>query len=292
MGIVEFLRQIPDIHFTEKEKMADKTSLKVGGAARYFVMPETVYSTRECVKRAKEYGVKYKVVGNGTNILVSDRGYDGLIICTKNLNGVLLDRGEVIALCGTPLNRLVTFTKGCGRSGAEGLIGIPATVGGAIYENASAFNYSVSDNITEVTALSDGEIKRYKKSECKFGYRTSIFKNNGEFILSARFSFPKKRAVATDFNKIRRDKQPAGNTCGSIFKNPPDAFAGELIEKANLKGYRIGGATVSDKHANFIVTENGATARDVYNLIQKIKSEVYERFGVQLVEEVEFIGEF
>ena len=292
MGIVELFRQIPDIHFTEKEKMADKTSLKAGGVARYFVMPETVYSTRECVKRATENGVKYKVIGNGTNILVSDRGYDGLIICTKNLNGVLLDRGEVIALCGTPLSRLITFTKGCGRSGAEGLIGIPATVGGAIYENASAFNYCISDRIEEVTALSDGALKRYKKSECKFGYRTSIFKNNGEFILSARFSFPKKRAVDTDFNKIRRDKQPAGNTCGSIFKNPPDAFAGELIEKANLKGYRIGGATVSDKHANFIVTENGATACDVYMLIQKIKSEVYEHFGVQLVEEVEFIGEF
>ena len=120
-----------------------------------------------------------------------------------------------------------------------------------------------------------------------------MFKENGEFIVSAKFSFPKRKAeIKTDFNALRKSTQAAGRTCGSVFKNPPDAFAGELIEKAGLKGLKIGGATVSEKHANFIVTVDGATARDVYNLIQKIKSEVFNKFGVRLKEEVEYVGEF
>ncbi len=296
MGIVELLRQIPDIHFKQNENMSDKTSMGVGGCAKFYAVPESVYTFNLCVKAAKDSGVKYKIIGNGTNLLVSDDGYDGFIICTKNLNRVLLDRGEIVALCGTPLSKLVAFTAGAGRTGAEGLAGIPATVGGAIFQNAGAFGYSVSDYLYEVTSVKNGETVRRKKSECGFGYRTSAFKASGEFIVSARFRFPKRKAVIKqkfpDFAAKRRNSQPYGRTCGSVFLNPEGDSAGRLIEAAGLKGLRVGGATVSDKHANFIVAGSVASARDVYMLIDKIKREVYEKFGVRLKEEVEYLGEF
>lgn len=293
MGIVEELKTIPDIHFKENEDMSLKTSLKVGGKAKYFVEPESVRGLAEAVKIAKTKGVEYKIVGNGTNLLISDKGFNGLVACTKNLNRVLLDKGEIIALCGTPLSRLVRFTQGSGRVGAEGLADIPATVGGAICRNAGAFGYAVSDYITEVTSVKDGEVIRRKKGECRFSYRKSIFLGNGEFIASAKFHFPKRRdAVKTDFKEQRRKMQPLGRTCGSVFVNPPDVYAGKLIEDAGLKGLTIGGATVSDKHANFIVTTDGATANDVYGLINEIKKEVFAKFGVKLAEEVEYVGEF
>lgn len=293
MGIVEKWKAIPDIHFKENEDMSLKTSLKVGGKARYFVEPESVRGLAEAVRIAKTAGIEYKIVGNGTNLLISDKGYDGLVACTKNLNRVLLDKGEIIALCGTPINRLVKFTQGCGRVGAEGLADIPATVGGAIARNAGAFGYSISDYITEVTSVADGEVIRRKKGECRFSYRKSVFLNSGEFIASAKFHFPKRReSVKTDFKEQRRKTQPLGRTCGSVFINPPNFYAGKLIEDAGLKGLTVGGATVSDKHANFIVTTDGATATDVYGLINEIKKEVFAKFGVKLAEEVEYVGEF
>lgn len=293
MGIVEFLRQIPDIHFTENENMEERTSLKVGGAAKFFVCPDTVYALTKSISAAQNMGVKYKIIGNGTNLLVSDKGFDGLIICTKNLNGLLLDKGEIIALCGTPLKRFTDFVRGAGRTGAEGLAGIPATIGGAIYQNAGAFGYNISDRITEVTSIKDGLTVRRKKADCRFGYRDSVFKRNGEFIVSAKFRFNKRKApIAEDYCELRKNSQPSGRTCGSVFLNPEGDFAGRLIERAGLKGFKIGGATVSDKHANFIITEQGATARDVYSLIEKIKREVYAKFSVTLKEEVEYLGEF
>lgn len=293
MGIVDFLRQIPDIHFTENENMTEKTSLKVGGAAKYFVSPESVYTFTECIRAAENAGVKYKIIGNGTNLLVSDLGFDGLILCTKNLNGLLLDKGEIIALCGTPLKKFSDFVRGSGRTGAEGLADIPATVGGAVFQNAGAFGFTVSDRLSEVTSLKNGEIIRRGKKDCRFGYRDSVFKRNGEFIISAKFKFEKRKASDNkDYSLLRKASQPYARTCGSVFLNPDGDHAGRLIESAGLKGLRLGGAAVSDKHANFIVTEVGAKARDVYELIKKIKKEVYEKFNVKLIEEVEYLGEF
>ncbi|MBP5466521.1 MAG: UDP-N-acetylmuramate dehydrogenase [Clostridia bacterium] len=293
MGIVELLRQIPDIHFTENENMSVKTSLAVGGNARYYVCPDSAHAVIECLKVADKANVPYKIIGNGTNLLVSDSGYNGLIVCTRNLCGVLLDKGETIALCGTPLVKLVNFVSGSGRTGAEGLIGIPATVGGALTMNAGAFGYSVSDCVSEITCVSGGEIIRRKKAECGFGYRTSAFKFSGEFIVSAKFRFPKRKVIIkNDFYERRLKNQPSGKTCGSVFKNPAGDFAGRLIESAGLKNATVGGARVSEKHANFIITEDGATSRDVYDLIAEIKAIVLQKFGVRLKEEVEYLGEF
>lgn len=293
MGVVEELRQIPDIRLTENEDMSQKTSLGVGGKAKYYAQPKSVMALMQGIKIAKSNGVKTKIIGNGTNLLISDDGFNGLIVCTKELNRVLLDKGEIIALCGTPLKRLVTFTSGCGRTGVEGLSDIPATVGGAICRNAGAFGYTISDYISEVTSVKDGEVFRRNKNQCGFSYRKSAFLSGEEVVLSAKFRFPKKKeGIKIDFSERRRNSQPTGRTCGSVFVNPVGEYAGKLIEEAGLKGLTIGGATVSDKHANFIVTEKGATAEDVYGLIKTIKSTVYDKFGINLSEEVEYIGDF
>ena len=299
MGIVDLLRQIPDIHFQENEKLSLKTSLGVGGEARYYVQPESVNGLIRCANAANVCGVPFKTIGNGTNLLVSDKGYDGLIACTKNLNGLLLDKGEIIALCGTPLLRFVNFVSGSGRTGAEGLAGIPATVGGAICNNAGAFGFCVSDYISEVTLLNQGEIVRLKKVQCGFGYRQSAFSNFGIYegatVISAKFRFPRRKIrhkSGADYYAIRKLTQPSGRTCGSVFKNPHGGYAGRLIEDAGLKNFRVRGAYVSDVHANFIITEENATATDVYTLIREIKRRVYDKFGVTLKEEVEYLGEF
>ena len=293
MGVKETLRGIPDVRFTENENAARFTSFGVGGAAKYFIMPRSIHSLIAGVRAAAECGVKYRIIGNGSNLLVSDGGYDGLIVCTKNLNRVLFDKGEIAVLCGTPLSRLTAFAAGCGRTGFEGLRGIPATLGGAVYQNAGAFGQSVSDHITDITSAKDGEIVRRVRSECRFGYRDSIYKTNGEIIISAKFRFPKRKSGENaDYSALRRARQPAGRTCGSVFLNPTGDFAGALIERAGLKGHKVGGARVSDKHANFIIAEDGATALDVYELIEEIKTRVYEKFGVLLKEEVEYLGEF
>lgn len=295
MGIVELLRQIPDIHFKENENMSLKTSLGVGGNARYYVQPESVNGLIKCALAAKSCGVDFKTIGNGTNLLVSDKGYDGLIACTKNLNGLLLDKGEIIALCGTPLARFVNFVAGSGRTGAEGLAGIPATIGGAICQNAGAFGFTVSDYLREVTLLRQGEIVRLKKSQCGFGYRKSVFLGSGDTVISAKFRFPRRRAkreAGADYGEMRKKSQPTGRTCGSVFKNPHGDHAGRLIEEAGLKGFRVNGAVVSRVHANFIVAENGATASDVFALIGEIKRRVYFKHGVRLTEELEYLGEF
>ncbi|MBQ6979518.1 MAG: UDP-N-acetylmuramate dehydrogenase [Clostridia bacterium] len=293
MGIVESLRQIPDINFTEDVNLGYRTSFGVGGRAKYYVSPESVYSLMQCINAATSWEFKYKIIGNGTNILVSDKGYDGLIICTKNLNSVFLDKGEIISLCGTPITRFVNFVSGSGRTGAEGLCGIPATVGGAIYQNAGAFGYTVSDFIYEVTCIKDGKTIKRRKNACGFGYRKSVFQDSGEFIVSAKFRFPKrKKAIKNTFFERRNVSQPSGRTCGSVFTNPPSDYAGRLIESAGLKGAKVGGAQVSTKHANFIVASENAAAQDVYLLINEIKQKVYDEFGVRLKEEVEYLGEF
>jgi len=214
-----------------------------------------------------------------------------------NLNSKLLDKGDVISLCGTQLSSLIKFATGSGFTGMEGLYGIPATVGGAICQNAGAFGYTVSDYIEEVTALVGGEIKRYLKSDCKFKYRSSLFSDSEAFIISARFKFPKRKKVVArkeyyEFLYRRERTQPKGKSCGSVFKNPKGDFAARLIEGAGLKGFKIGGASVSDMHANFILTERGASAKDVYSVISEIKKRVYDKYGVTLTEEVEYLGVF
>ncbi len=276
------------------EPMKKHTSLGVGGNAEYYAEADSLYALNSLIELAKEYKIKYKVLGFGSNVLVSDEGYNGIIICTKKLNDVFFKRNFVRAMAGASIEKLLRFNFENKLTGLEALSGLPATVGGAVAMNAGAFGRSISDCIEEVETLKDGKIKKYFKSECNFGYRRSRFLKSKEIIVSATFDFESaEREVICSREKayldLRKSKQPTGRSCGSVFKNPKGYSAGELIEKAGLKGYAIGGAKVSKKHANFIVTENLVRADDVKRLIIHIKEKVKEVFGITLVEEVEYL---
>lgn len=279
------------------ESMRRRTGYGVGGCARYYAEIDSLYSLNCIINLAKEHKVKYKIIGNGTNILVSDLGFNGILIDTKNLNDIFFKREQVKAMAGAKIEKLIRFALDNKLSGLEALSGIPATVGGAVVMNAGAFGKNVSDCITTVETLSDGKIKIYDKQDCKFGYRKSRFLGKKEVVISATFSLEnKERETISDSIKsylnLRRSIQPSGRSCGSVFRNPKPFSAGALIEKAGLKGYKVGGAIVSDKHANFIITSSKATAKDVYILINTIKQKVKDAFGIELIEEVECVGEF
>ncbi len=291
------LLEYTNAKITFDEPMKKHTGYGVGGIAKYYAKVDTLYSLNLLLNLAKQYRVKHKVIGNGTNVLVSDHGFDGIIIDTKDLNDVFLKRENVKAMAGATLDKLIRFNLEHKFGGLEALSGIPATIGGAVIMNAGAFGHNISDYILTVETLHNGKIKIYDKDECKFAYRTSRFLHKKEIIVSATFSFPSmdRELILSgikSYAEIRKSIQPQGKSCGSVFINPKPLFAGALIEKAGLKGYAIGGAKVSEKHANFILTSSKATAKDVYRLIQEIKQKVKDAFGVLLVEEVECVGEF
>lgn len=278
------------------EKMSKHTSLGVGGPAKYFSTPTSFNVFKEVTDIAKFNNIPIKVIGNGTNLLVSDNGFNGLIVSMKKFNGIrVLSGGRVSAYSGENLKTLILLLAKKGLTGLEELSGIPATVGGAVFQNAGAFNKSISDSLESVKIF-DGRIKTLSKEECEFSYRESKFKKTGGIILSATFnlksadeeSINKKLAV---YNSIRKSKQPTGKTCGSVFINSGEISAGSLIEQAGLKGFSVGGATISNKHANFIINK-GSSAEDVYLLIEYAKRKVYKTLGVKLKEEVEIVGEF
>lgn len=279
------------------EPMKKHTGYGVGGCARYYAEVDTLYSLNLLINLAKQYRVKYKVIGNGTNLLVSDLGFDGLIIDIKRLNDVFFKRENVKAMAGATLEKLIRFNLENKLGGLEALSGIPATIGGAIVMNAGAFGHNISDHLLCVETLCNGKIKVYDKNECKFAYRKSRFIHKKEIVVSATFNFPSaEREIILSgiksYTEIRKAIQPQGRSCGSVFINPKPLSAGALIEKAGLKGYIIGGAKVSEKHANFILTSQKAKAKDVYLLIQEIKRKIKDAFGVELITEVECVGEF
>lgn len=279
------------------ESMRRHTGYGVGGCARYYAEVDSLYSLNCIINLAKEHRIKHKVIGNGTNVLISDLGFNGIVIDIKNLNDIFFKREQVKVMAGAKVEKLIKFALDNKLSGLEALSGIPATLGGAIVMNAGAFGHNISDYITTVETLYDGKIKVYDKNECKFGYRTSRFLGKKEVVISATFLLEQKERDAISdsiksYLNLRHSIQPSGRSCGSVFRNPKPFSAGALIEKAGLKGYKVGGATVSNKHANFIITSSKATAKDVYVLINTIKEKVKDAFNIELFEEVECVGEF
>lgn len=297
MGFTEQLENFTLAKILTDVPMKKHTSFGVGGKAKYFAQIDNLYALNSLIQMAKRYKVKYKIIGNGSNLLVSDLGFNGIIICPKGLDDIYFKREQVRAMAGAKLEKLLSFNLKNGLSGIEALAGIPATVGGAIVMNAGAFGRSISDHITEVETLKDGKIKKYYKEECKFGYRTSRFYHSKEAVVSATFSFREENrerilSAINSYREHRNNFHPQGRSCGSVFKNPKPERAGALIDKAGLKGLKFGGARVSEKHGNFIITDKNASANDVYHLIKHVKEKVEQLFGVQLFEEVEYVGEF
>lgn len=261
-------------------------SYGTGGRAKIIVFPKNEDQLCNCMTDNCE------IIGNGTNVLFSDKGYDGALIVTKAVNEINVCGGTVVACSGASLTKLrETCELNC-LSGLEFSHGIPASVGGAVCMNAGCFSKSISDIVSYVVTNK----RVYNNADCNFGYRNSIFSNKkGEVIVKVCFLLKPGEAdlieVKTEkFKKLRKSSQPHGKSCGSVFLND-GYFAGKLIDQAGLKGYKIGGARISTKHANFIINDGGTSA-DVYKLIAYVKRVVYETQGIKLQEELKYIGNF
>ncbi|MCX8084291.1 MAG: UDP-N-acetylmuramate dehydrogenase [Calditerrivibrio sp.] len=276
------------------EPLSKHNSYRTGGRARFFAAPKSSDELRFVLDFSEKQGLKKIIIGRGTNLLFDDEGFDGIVISTKNLNRyTVLDGCTVLCGAGVLLDDLVAFTVAYGLSGLENLSGIPGTVGGAIFMNAGAFDCEVKDTVAFVDVLKGGVIARLYRDDIAFEYRKTSLKD--EIVLSVSFLLNKKKEplgeIREDILKRRSEKQPLEYpSCGSVFKRPFGTYAGKLIEECGLKGYTIGGAQVSEKHANFIINMGNATSSDIKKLISFVKEKVFEKFGVVLEEEVKIIG--
>lgn len=283
----------------KNELLKNHTSFKIGGPADEFCEVHNEEEIKELIEYAKDKGIPYTIMGNGSNLLVGDKGIRGLVIkLAKGFENIEVIGDKIIAKSGILLSRLSNAAFENGLSGIEFASGIPGTLGGAVYMNAGAYGGEMKDVIEKVTYLSNGEIKTAEKDELDFGYRHSRFTGTEDIILSAELQLKKAdkteiRAMMDDFKERRCSKQPLSMpSAGSTFKRPEGYFAGKLIEDAGLKGKAIGGAQVSEKHSGFVVNTGDATAQDVLDLIKFIQDTVYEKFGVKLETEVKMLGEF
>ena len=293
--LIEFYTIQEEIEFDKD--VSSMFSYKTGGKVFGFVDITSVKQLRDILDYCVKALIPYKIIGNGTNILLSDKGFNGLIIRLKKLNSIKFVGNNVKVMAGADLSSLISFCAENSLGGVENLAGIPATIGGAINMNASAFNTKISDYLVLVEILKDGKIYKIDKQDGLFSYRKSRFLQNKENIISATFKFPflSKENIIHNREKalfLRRQNQPSGRNCGSVFKNPTNLYAGKLIEDANLKGYSVGGAYISDKHANFIIAKDKCTSNDIYKLICYIKKTINKKYNIVLQEEIEFLGEF
>lgn len=288
------------INIQQSIPLAPYTTLKIGGPADYFVTVKSQNELVEALNWAKEKNLPYFILGNGSNVLVSDQGFRGLVMKLLITNYQLLKNNILTAGAGASMSTLAKLTAKAGLTGLEFGIGIPGTVGGAIWGNAGAFGQEIKDVLTAVKILmpkTDEVVHTMNNMACEFGYRTSIFKKYKDWvIIEALFELAKsnKKECEKKIKQILKDKknnQPMGEkSAGSIFKNPPGYKAWELICEAEMKGFKIGGAKVSDKHANFIINTGKATAKHIIMLIAMIKQRVRDKFGIQLQEEIQYIG--
>lgn len=283
-------------------EMSLYSSMKTGGTAEKCYFPESVQELRDVLNSLKQTGEKYYILGNMSNVLIPDGKIPFVPVITTKMSSYKITEIDensvrVYAECGAMLTKTAYEMCKAGYSGMEFAYGIPGTVGGAVFMNAGAYGSEIA-NIAEYVDCYDTDndvFTRIDAKECAFGYRSSIFQKNGYVILGCSFILSKGNAqqIAASAKEImqkRIDKQPLEYpSCGSAFKRPEGYFAGELIEKSGLKGYAVGGACVSEKHAGFIINKGNATTKDVIDLIECVKSKVRENFGVELEPEIRVI---
>ncbi len=282
------------------EPMYKHTTFKIGGKADFFLTPQTEKQLVDAYVAAKNQGLPVLILGNGSNLLVGDKGIRGVVICPfKKLDKIEIAGNEMFAECGALLARASSEALKASLSGLEFASGIPGTIGGGIYMNAGAYGYELKDITKSVRFMDEeGKIFEVDAASCEFGYRTSIFAKKGYTILGCTFKLevgdPEKiRESINNFTVQRVSKQPVEKpSAGSVFKRPEGFFAGTLIEQAGLKGFSVGGAQVSEKHAGFIINTGDATALDVARLIKHIQDTVYKKDGVRLETEIKMVGEF
>ena len=284
-----------DIAHTNYFDFSKNTTYHLGGRCKAAYFPATEEETIKVFNELNRSSEKFIVLGKGSNVLASDTFYDGYVISTALLKGIYrIDENKIACLSGTSVSELLNFCRERGLSGLEFLAGIPASIGGLTLMNGGAGGKYISDVFVSA-AIYSGKLCNFNRDLCNFTYKRSTMRDISCVILSVIFNVipTSKEEVENNikhFLHARKD-QPKGKSCGCVFKNPEGASAGKLIDDCGLKGLRLGGASVSDVHANFIIN-NGGSARDVYNLINLVKKTVYEKIGVLLDEEVVYIGDF
>ena len=296
--IYEQLRQQMDESLLQKdESLAKYTSFRVGGPCDCMVTPRTPEELAMALKACRENGIPYFILGNGTNVIALDEGYRGAVIHIGKAFSDISCEGNVITARAGALLAAVS-KRACDQdlTGLEFAGGIPGSVGGGIVMNAGAYGGELKQVVTRVTAMDpEGKIRTYSGEECGFGYRKSIFQQNGQIVLEAVFELqpgdPEEiRAVMEDLMHRRNTKQPLNYpSAGSTFKRPEGYFAGKLIEDSGLKGVSVGGAAVSELHAGFVINKGDATAADILALMELIRNTVYDNYHVMLQPEVRLI---
>ncbi|MCI5511714.1 MAG: UDP-N-acetylmuramate dehydrogenase [Oliverpabstia sp.] len=283
-----------------EEPMKKHTTFRLGGPADFFLCPSDVNQIPEIIHICREEGIPWFVLGNGSNLLVSDQGYRGVVIqIYKNMNQITVEGTRIYAQAGALLSAVSKKAMEAGLTGMEFASGIPGTLGGAAVMNAGAYGGEMKDILVSVTVLTDeGEQKVLKAEELNLGYRTSIIKERGYIVLDGvlQLQAGNRDAIKTRMEELkvqRVTKQPLEYpSAGSTFKRPEGYFAGKLIEDAGLRGYRVGGAQVSEKHCGFVINTGDATTSDVVQLIHNVQNIIWNKFKVKLEPEVKFLGDF
>ncbi|KKI93736.1 UDP-N-acetylenolpyruvoylglucosamine reductase [Bacillus sp. SA1-12] len=283
----------------ENEPLAKHTTMKIGGPAEIFIEPNSIDDLSRAFQIIKKHGAKWRAIGRGSNLLVADKGIQGVVIkLGSGMDDFELDEETLTVGGGCSVIKLATLISKKGLSGLEFSSGIPGSIGGAVYMNAGAHGSDMSKIVEKAHILfEDGTMEWLTNKEMEFSYRTSILQEKRpgiciEAVLNLQKGEKEDIVAVMQKNKdYRRETQPWNYPCaGSIFRNPLPKYAGQLVEEAGLKGYQIGGAKISEMHGNFIVNAGGATAQDVLDLISFVKKTIFDTYGVTLETEVEIIG--
>ncbi len=283
-----------------QEVMAAHTTFRVGGPADCLVELENVQQLQNIQHYLHLVGIPYVILGNGSNVLVSDEGYRGVVLQVANrMNRITVEGNRIVAQAGALMSQVAKAALENGLTGMEFASGIPGTVGGGVVMNAGAYGGEMSQIVTSVTVVNgEGEIMELENESMEFGYRYSTIRNQPFTVTEVSFELKPGekdaiKATMDDLSARRREKQPLEYpSAGSTFKRPEGHFAGELIMNAGLRGFQIGGAKVSDKHCGFVINAGNATAADIMALIRKVQMCVKEKFHVDLEPEVVFLGKF
>jgi UDP-N-acetylmuramate dehydrogenase len=294
---VAWLRGLPGVR--EKEPLASRTSFGIGGPADFFLEPGKAQGIEHVIDAARERGIPYFLLGAGTNLLIADAGIEGLVVRVVTRDH-RIDGTRITASAGLKMMRLARIAADANLRGFEFAIGVPGSVGGAVYQNAGCWGKEMREVLLEACGFMpvSGE-KKWTPADLKFGYRTSALREGdlkGGFLVEATIQLKRgdgeeAKAEMAKLTRERNETQPIKTkNCGSVFKNPPGDSAGRLVQAAGLKGLREGKALISELHGNFIVNEGGATATDVAKLIERARVEVKRRFNADLEPEVELVG--
>ena len=294
----EKLEKVADGTLERQEPMKNHTTFRIGGPADYLISPKSVEQIQEVISLCRIYGVACRVIGNGSNLLVSDQGIDGVVLkLGKTFSQVKQEGVCLLAQAGIALSALARKAAQAGLSGLEFASGIPGTLGGAIVMNAGAYGGEMAQVVRRVALLSEkGERIDLTKEEMQFGYRTSIVSEMSYTVLEAELCLKEgEQAVIeadmAELNAKRKEKQPLEYpSAGSTFRRPVGYFAGKLIMEAGLSGFRIGDAQVSKKHCGFVINRGNATAKEVIDLMEQVQQIVYKKTGVKLEPEVRYLG--